>query len=52
MNDTMYMPEIADSIEVSVIEGRSTPYYVYLDDTLKLPSLKVVKDSTTPKPQK
>lgn len=37
LNDTMYMPEIADSIEVSVIEGRSTPYYVYLDDTLKLP---------------
>ena len=36
-NDTMYMPQIADSIEVSVIEGRSTPYYVYLDDTLKLP---------------
>ena len=37
LNDTMYMPDIADSIEISVVEGKSMPYYLYLDETLKLP---------------
>ena len=35
LNEGIVMPDIANEIEIEVLEGFSAPYYLYLDDTLK-----------------
>lgn len=38
LNDTLFMPDDADGVEISVSEGVSTPLYIAADDTLKVPA--------------